>query len=89
MFIIQQKHLSIPPCALSALHAIHNLKYDHPILIEIHELCLQITRDEEMLLKGALVGDIPDEFSPYSDCIPRLNKYERICLNSGNNLTVG
>ena len=33
--------------SLSTLQAVHNLKYVHPISIKIHELYLQLTRDEE------------------------------------------
>ena len=34
----KEKPFLVLPDSLSALQAIHNLKYDHPILIKIHEL---------------------------------------------------
>ena len=32
--------------SLSSLQAIHNLKYDHPVLIKIHELCSKLFQEE-------------------------------------------
>ena len=36
--------------SLSALHAIHNLKYDHPVLLKIHELYSQLIQEEREIV---------------------------------------
>jgi ribonuclease HI len=42
----KEKFFLILSDSLSALQAIHNLKYDHPILIKIHELYSQLIQEE-------------------------------------------
>ena len=36
--------------SLSALQAMHNLKYDHPVLIKIHELYSQLIQEEREIV---------------------------------------
>ena len=36
--------------SLSALQAIHNLKYDNPVLIKIHELYSQLIQEEREII---------------------------------------
>ena len=65
----------------------YNLGYDHPTLVQILELCMELTRDGREIVfiwvpgqvgireisaadsaaKDALIGDISDELTPFSD----------------------
>ena len=40
----------ILPDSLSSLQAIYNLKYDHPVLVQISELYLELTRDGKKIV---------------------------------------
>ena len=46
----KQKSFLILSDSLSALQAIHNLKYDHPVLIKIHELYSQLIQEEREII---------------------------------------
>ena len=77
--------------SLSSLQSILNLKYDHPVLVQILELYTEMTREEKEIVfiwvpghvgfrgisaaDSALDGDILVELIPFSDLKPRTNKY--------------
>ena len=71
-----------------ALQAIHNLKYDHPILIKIRELYSQLIQEEREIvfvwvsgpvgIRGHYVAYYAAKGAPageISDLKPRLNNY--------------
>ena len=44
--------------SLSALQAMHNLKYDHPILIKIHELYSRLIQEEREIVHVWVPGHV-------------------------------
>ena len=70
--VYHSKHKSflILSDSLSALQAIHNLKYDHPILITIHELFSQLIQEEREIafvwvpvIRGNYAADVAAKYA--------------------------
>ena len=89
VYYYKQKSFLILSDSLSSLQSILNLKYDHPLLVQILELYTEMTREGREIVficirgnsaadsaaKDALDGDISVELIPFSDLKSRTNKY--------------
>ena len=67
--------------SLSSLQSLLNLKYDHPVLVQILELYTEMTREGREIVfiwvpgHIALDSNISVELIPFSDLKSRTNKY--------------
>ena len=91
VYYSKEKSFLILSDSLSSLQSILNLKYDHPVLVQILELYTEMTRERREIVfiwvpghvgirgnsaaDSALDGDISVELIPFSDLKPRTNKY--------------
>ena len=87
VYYSKEKSFLILSDSLSSLQSILNLKYDHPVSVQILELYTKMTIEGRefafiwvpghvgIAAKDALDGDISVEFIPFSDLKPRTNKY--------------
>ena len=85
----KEKSFLILSYSLSSLKAVFNLKYEHPVLVQILELYMDLTKDGKEIVficvpgnvgirgnsAADSVGDTSVELIPFSDLKSRANKY--------------
>ena len=100
VYCSKEKSFLILSYSLLSLQVMYNLGYDHPTLVQILELCMELTRDGREIVfiwvpgqvgireisaadsaaKDALIGDISDELTPFSDLKSCVNNVRALAM---------